>query len=562
MSINNMNIKKNELAPFFKKSVVNNDVNKGINLLNILSDANNSLPLIPGMYFGENIDIKNIVNILNEESNVSSNVSSIASSNVSSNPFNHIKPVYSSRSSTISNLTSNEINSITTTNNNKKKIVVSYDNLGSKIISIYYNVMNSINKLEMIKTFILTILNDNRKDFESIKVSKNKYNLLKKNLIFNFKEKLSDNFISALSKEQVFSKTLDKLSQTFKDSTEKISTSPNNEIKAPTKTTFPTFIQGLTNNKYNLLSNTIDKSENPYFLNIFQNEFKGKSKSFYYKLFQEYINERKNLLKYVKDNYGLLAFSFMFDLNHTFNYNENQNKSKSKNNLANYQIIESNNITSSINNSYKIGDKVNILGNNGTIIGIDFTSNPEKPYKIKLDSANSANGASSIKNYSKSNITKSMDNKIKPTLLSKIHNFDMLYTNFVSKQEIQLNYTKNINKIYADFYKSLNNYISGNMEFNLLNIITNNLDLDINLFKLVFNYVDKSIFYKAVDIHYEIKDFISSKINTFESYYESYILWYNKLHGVVSLNTDILFQDNIPANSFQLFLKSILEKEQ
>jgi hypothetical protein len=100
------------------------------------------------------------------------------------------------------------------------------------------------------------------------------------------------------------------------------------------------------------------------------------------------------------------------------------------------------------------------------------------------------------------------------------------------------------------------------MEFNLLNIITNNLDLDINLFKLVFNYVDKSIFYKAVDIHYEIKDFISSKINTFESYYESYILWYNKLHGVVSLNTDILFQDNIPANSFQLFLKSILEKEQ
>jgi hypothetical protein len=419
---------------------------------------------------------------------------------------------------------------------NKNSKVYSYDNIGTESITAYFNIKNSFNKLETIKKFIITILNDNKKLFESINVSKETYKLNKNNIFYKFKEKLDDNFDSIIGKESNISKSV-------KDAI------IGNKEKEPSKFTMPLFIHILSKNKYNILKKKVKETENPDFLFIFQNEYNGKSKSYFYKLFQEYIKERKKLIKYIDKYYGLLAFDFIFDIKYKLDI-ETNNSVKVNENIDDYKII--NKEPNMNNKNFQVGDSVKYnTGSseiNAFITKIDFDKT--EPYTIKYKNDSIKN-----KNVNSSKLKKS-NSIVKPTLQLKIHNFDLLYQSIIGESIIKSNYLKKINKIYSNFYESMDNYLSGNTPFNLYNIIVNDIELDINLLKFIFNYVDISMFNKAVNVHFKIKDNIREKINNFETYYDSYIIWYNKLKGYIS-SSDILI-DEISESDFSDYLSKII----
>ena len=318
-------------------------------------------------------------------------------------------------------------------------------------------------------------------DFEKINVSKEKYKLVKENengnnLIFKFKEKLSETFTKY-------------------------------DIKKSSSKEFKNFIKKFINNKYSILKK--NDSEIPLFFKIFQNEYKNNanSKSFFIKLFKEYINLRKNLLKYIEDNYGLLSFSFMFTILSEKNDKIN-NSMKNKNNNKNNEEY----IIQGINNK---------------------STNESSPPVI--------------------NPSKKV---IKPTLLPKIREFDLLYESLIDKQTCKDNHLKNINIIYKDLFKSIDNFVGGDKEYNLFNVITNNLDVDLNVLKLIFNFVELNLYNKAVDIHYSIKEIIYKKINNFEINYDEYIYWYNIFMKYTNKLSDDEEQSNM--SDFHTFYDNII----
>jgi hypothetical protein len=488
---------------------------------------------------------------------------------------------------------------------NKNNTIYEYDNIGSEAISKYHNIKNLLYKLDVIKNFIISIINNNKKLFETIKISQKKYNLTKNNVFFKFKEKLNDNFISVFgenNKETKILTTIKKQQQninpqfknplknfktqnpfpgSFRPQTKFTIQSPikYTEIQSPIKTngailykdkdipkiTIYLFIRAFIKNNYNLLkkkSKSLDNSDNLDFMYIFQKEFNKKSKSFFYKLFQEYVRERNKLIKYVSTDYGILAFNFIFDLKYKLNTpNTNINPNE---NIDSYKIINKE-IDINSNNKYNIGD---VLYSNkdysnkvGYVYKKDFSDT--KPYTIKISNTNKLVNSNESNDYEKYNL-KEMENKFhvkskaKPTLQEKIHNFNLLYKNLIGQESIVSNYSKNINNIYSNFYKSIDNYLNDNSENNLFNVINNNLELDVNLFKFIFNYVDIGIFKKAVDINYKIKKYIDNKIDNFESKYESYILLFNQINNIISF--DNIYKDDLDNLDFKNFLNNIIEK--
>lgn len=550
MSNIKIDLKKNELKPFFDADKI---VLPNTNILNILSNENYGLPLIPGMYFGQN-SIKSKID--------------------------------------------------------DKQYIVGYDNIGSNILSNYNNIKNSLEKLESIKSFIVNILNSNSYTLKPIKVSKEKYKLSKKHLLYLFNENLNQSFVSLLNTKKPKSTPIksltNKVSNKFKNaksfiynrtsvlrqrtnnaqrkiinasrhinnltnelnkkilgrnSSQKIKNSViSGGDKNDKKTiSFQKFIEKFSKNNFNLLKKTLNTNDNPYFMFIFQNEYKAKNKAFFYKLFSQYVSERQKLLKFIKNNNGILAFSYMFDMTYrSINASNNDDTTKKSKNQKKYRLLEpyykpKNNST---NTNFNVGDIVNITQSNGTkkkatITQIDFVNIQKKPYQIEYE--NGTTGDVNVENISE------ISKKAKPTLSSKIQKFSTLYTNFVNKDIIQNNYNKNINQTYNNFYKSLDDFISGNTEFNLLNVCVNGIETDFNLLKFIFNYVDVIMYNIVVDNDYKIKEYISNKINIFERYYEQYILWYNEMLGLVS--SDILFKDTFGKDDFKEFLDKILEKQ-
>ena len=399
----------------------------------------------------------------------------------------------------------------------------SQDPIGSSIINAYYNIKVNLRKLELIKTFIISIIKCNESYFKKITIQKQSYSITKKKLIIKFK---------------------DTFGQTFKQD-------------------FPTFVDFVDNfikNKYGLIDK--NNEEIPFFFRIFLREYNGKNKLFFKKLFNQYIGIRKNLLKYLvvnNLNYGILAFSFVFDLpRENFNTeiksnNKQNNNNNNNNNLNSYIVLNSIGINNgNAKDDVKVGDIVTInstsTSKNGTIIKIDYSN--QKPYLIKTDT--------NTKKYDKNEIN-IKKNKPKLKLNQKISDNDLLYRNVFDKQMFKDNHLKNINKKYSDLLESTKNFVGQNstQSFSLNDIIKNNIEVDYNIFDFIFNYVDPLLFDKAVDENYSIKDNISRRMDQFDLYYEQYINWFNELKGFTEKINNSNYGLNI--SDFQNFFDTILK---
>jgi hypothetical protein len=132
----------------------------------------------------------------------------------------------------------------------------------------------------------------------------------------------------------------------------------------------------------------------------------------------------------------------------------------------------------------------------------------------------------------------------------------MLYINYIDKSITKRAYNDKIKNIYNELYKSYSDLLS--CPSNLYEVMVNCIKLDFFIHKFIFNYVKISKFENAVEVNYNIKQFILNKINTFELYYDRYIEWYNKLTGAISEGMSDLA--NAEISDFKSFFDNIVGK--
>jgi hypothetical protein len=187
------------------------------------------------------------------------------------------------------------------------------DKIGATIINDYNIIRLNIKKLETIKNFILSILKSSSSELENIRISKQKYNLYKNNLLILFESNLNE---------------------TFKD-----------------QKSFHEFINTYNKNNYNIFKSS--KNNIPLFLSILQTEYLGnnENKNFFLTLLNKYIKIRNILIKYMIKNNGILGFNMIFEINDNISLDKLKNSEKEKikkenNNKINYSkyILSGNNL--------------------------------------------------------------------------------------------------------------------------------------------------------------------------------------------------------------------------
>lgn len=418
------------------------------------------------------------------------------------------------------------------------------DNIGSTIINNYYTIVRYLKRLEIIKKFIIATL-DSSKYYLNKKISRERYNLFEKKLIFSFKDNVNETFTK--QKE------------------------------------FVDFIDSFIKNNFSILNNNY--KDIPNFMTIFQAEFHetsdiNNSKTFFINLFKKYNDIRSKIIKYIVSDCGILAFHLFFDLSKTKEYEKvkylealkknSKNKDKipdeSKYLLYGNRKVKNSNFN---NKNLSVGNVVestvvpSSYPSKAIITKINFISSPETPYNIKnfnppeksfsLPESN-LNNYKRIKNVSGKNL-KVTDR----SMVNKIHDFDLLYTNVLNQQYYKDEHSKNINNYYKEFKKSIENYIGDNAKFDIFSVISSSLENDFCLIQFIFNYVDPVIFNNAVDNHYKIKEYISKKINDFEEYYDQYIDWYNNFIGATAFFDNYGVTDESDFKSFfdKIFSKNI-----
>lgn len=415
------------------------------------------------------------------------------------------------------------------------------DNIGSTIINAYYNIDFNLKKLNIIKNFIISIIESSKYDLEKIKFSREKYKLYNENLFFNF----SNNTTSSFKTQDDFKK----------------------------------FIEDYNKNKFDLLkNNSIDNF--PYFIKIFQNEYQNNSysKSYFMNLFKKYIEIRNNLIKYIKKNYGLLAFKFIFDLSNTQFFakiKEIEKKKLKKEQNNNNKTIPYNNFMlygknlgfNNTINQFKVGDILKKKLDDPklkkiVIYKIDFRNSPDKPYTLLITDETGKNYYEDITIINIEN-DYSKINTISKNLVNKIHSLDLLYITVANQQYYKDDHNKNIEIYYSNLNKSLNNYVGNEFSNNLYHILKSGFESDYNILQFTFNYTDPILFSKMVDLQFMIKSFISNKINKFEQYYEAYLEWYEIFVGISSkleFKFEATYDSDFKSFFDQLFDKSTGEK--
>jgi hypothetical protein len=425
------------------------------------------------------------------------------------------------------------------------------DNISSKIINSYYNIKVNLRKLEIIKNFILSIIDCNKFDIMQ-NIKKEKYNLNNNKLFFVFKKTYYDTF-----------KQYNKIKQKKNDL---------NFRKKPKN--FPVFVEKFIENKYGLIKDNYETI--PLFLKIFQKEYNNKNKFFYKKLFNEYIDIRNKLINYLNinnNNYGILAFNFIFNIpKQKFITNTNSNSKKNnKDNLNNYIIINNtkseinfnnNNYNNNYNNDIKVGNYVYFIDKdpksrtlNKKIVSKINNSKKNDKYTLK----NLSNKENNV-TYSRENFNYVKKRKeAKKTLDKKINENDLLYKNIFNQEYIKSKHLNNIIKLYSLLYNS-SKLLYGNdigESLPLYNIIKYSLENDFNIFNFIFNYVDPILLNNVIDTNYYIKENISHSIENFDSYYDKYIDWFNEFKYGIDVKEEGKNDTNI--SDFKSFFNIQLE---
>jgi hypothetical protein len=489
--------------------------------------------------------------------------------------------------------------------------------VGNKIIDIYYTVKTNLEELEVIKDFTLSILETSKAEFEKIKFPKDKYKLKENKMLYKFKSsidtfeadpaKITD-LTKALPKSE-FNKFLDdyiKKNCNFISSVSEINPyfyyifQSEYFGKSGTKTFFLDLFRKYVDARKKLFKNL----EENYGILAFSSFFELKDGMIIERMKDKQStnnSDNSNNDKYILNGNNMsMTNDLDLKVGDLILYLEVKEWKKGViayiNNDGTYKVINNGKTSQNFKKrelyKFKVGNnvisgtikKINSIKESNTPSNTEYTlsndtskkfNNLEKPYlqkdnRIIQTSSNKKgkvtnvkisnkyniqfNNKSTGKNISKTNLTKI--NLTEKTLYPKIHKFDMLYINYIDKSITKRVYNDKIKGIYGELYKSYRELLS--CPSNLYEVIVNCIKLDFFIHKFIFYYVKISKFENAVEVNYNIKQFILNKINTFELYYDRYIEWYNRLTGAIAEGMSDLANKDI--SDFKTFFDNIIGK--
>jgi hypothetical protein len=334
------------------------------------------------------------------------------------------------------------------------------DRYGQDIINKYYKIKNSMNKLSVIKSFILSILKGLKPELEKYnEVSKQKYSITEKNRLLKFKSSINETFVD----QQSFIK--------FKDL--------------------------YCNESFNLFKNFNENT--PLFNYIFIKTYIGlkNTKNYFIKLFRKYIKERNILILHIKDNFGLLAFESIFDID----------------DISNTQIENTKNKSNSINYN-----------------------------KYYLYSANKG----------------LLENKNKIQLNDKINDFNLMYLSAFHPDYYTKKHIERMERINTDIKKNITELLNGKDVINLYDLVVITINLDFNLLELMYYYCDKTLFNTAINNNNTIKSYIYNKLNNLDIYYDIYKDWLNNSYNQTNGNSNNININRL--SQYEIFFDTILKE--
>jgi hypothetical protein len=234
------------------------------------------------------------------------------------------------------------------------------------------------------------------------------------------------------------------------------------------------FIELFINNEFMLYKDT----DTLDFLNIFQNEYFEKSKNYFINIMNKYITIRKNICKKIQNmiatgNTPHLCYKDLYEYHEDYNLEIKKNITKDKS--ANYVLYGN-----------------NVSFNNNTSKSLNTLTEQNKLFKNRDD-------------------------------------YEKLYKNKKSKDIYINDFIKRYKYFHNDFYKGLNNILSGPSNLDLYTYLINSINTDYNLINFILYFNDNKSFEDIITNYLVISNDILLLINNFEKYYDPYLSWHKSI---------------------------------
>ena len=355
------------------------------------------------------------------------------------------------------------------------------------IITTFYSTKYLFKKLEDFYNMMKKLIQLNKEKL-NINISKNNYRFDKSNFIFfelltsNYNEDFNNLFnLSMQSVSSVITSSINKDDKDFISKFEKI------------------------DGVFNLLSSNI----NPFFLNLFDENYNKKYRDFFMNLFKEYNEIRKTLLDVsgLKRNAGILSLeSFIeYDIKHEKSNNILNENINNENNSLNIVLFKSNN---------KIYEGINKKKISSTTQKIST--------KPKIDSTN----------------------------------YSLFYKKNLSN--VVQEYSTKIHKIFKELHEKITDFVLYNGKRSLYEILLISIDIDYISLKFFYSFIESSKFKIITDTSIKINSYIYDNIGLYKQNLPSFLSWKQEYVNSNGLEEKKNSSKNIDEEG--LIFQKILEK--
>ena len=102
-------------------------------------------------------------------------------------------------------------------------------------------------------------------------------------------------------------------------------------------------------------------------------------------------------------------------------------------------------------------------------------------------------------------------------------------------------FKKRYKDYHSNFYKGLNNILSGPVNIDLYSYLINSINTDYNLINFIFYFDDNKFFENIIKNYLIIQKDILILVNNFEKYYDPYLSWYE---SIIKPSRPIIYDKN------------------
>lgn len=355
-----------------------------------------------------------------------------------------------------------------------------YDELfGKDIITTFYSTKYLFKKLEDYYEMMINLIEIN-KDKLNKDISRNNYRFDKSNFIFFglLTQNYNDDF------NNLFNLSMQNISSAFVASINK------NEKD---------FV--LKFQEIDGVFNCLSKKKNPFFLNLFDENYNGKDKDFFMDLFKEYSSIRQQIFKVadLKGNAGILSLEpFLINnietnLNNNVKQNAKKNNDNNKNNFKNSLFFNSSN-----KNIYK---GINIPA---PATGLVSSSSSKTKTKVVIDR----------RDYSlfyKKNLTNST-----------------------------LDFSTKIHEIFEELHKNISEFVLFDRGRPLCDILLKSIRIDYLSLKFFYSFIESIKFKIITDSAIKINSYIYRNIELYKQYLPAFLSWKETYVNSTNLSKSII----------------------